>query len=164
MLSCVAPSAGRKDVRDRVGTASRQRDPVVGFEGTRLAAIGAATLEKPHECEPLHGREGAVGGKLASPIVLPFGEHDFRVLAVIQGRMRQALITVAGVVATILRTVLIGVSDPPATHGFARFFGIALQPFAGVSALILWILEWHALYLADRRRRVNRTRQTKARA
>ncbi len=60
---------------------------MVGLEGTHLTAIGAATLIELHECEPLPGREGAVGGKLASPMVLPFGEDDFRMLAVIEGGM-----------------------------------------------------------------------------
>jgi hypothetical protein len=137
---------------------------MVGFYRTHLAAISAATLVKRHESEPLRRGERALRGKLASAIVLPSGETNLRVLAVVLGGVIEPLFAVARVVQAILFVVLLRVSDPPTTHGLPRLFGIQLEPRASVSALVLRVPVRHIPYVANTRRRVNRTAQNKTRA
>jgi hypothetical protein len=157
MLSCVASTARSKDVLDAIGATPRQRNPMVGLDGARLTAVSAAALVKRHQSEPVRRRERALGREFAGAIVLPAGETNFRVLAMVESGMRQSLVMVPRVVEAVLRAVLVRVSDPPATNGCPRLFGIALEPFARVPTLLIRILVCHALYLPDEQRRVNRT-------
>gem|GEM_PF-6363213 len=134
---------------------------MVGLEGTRLAAVSAMALIGSHEREPLAGRKRPLGITFPCPVVLPFRTDDFRVFVVIKGGVGDPRFPVAGVVQAVLRRVLPGMSNPPATHRVPRLLSISLQPLARVSPLILGIFVWHAFYLADRRSRVNRTGKQK---
>src|SRR5712692_3072348 len=64
----------------------------------------------------------------------------------------------ARVVQPILSVVLVGVGDAPPAHRLSRLLGVPLDPLACIRSLTFWVFVWHALYLAERRCRVNRTR------
>ena len=139
---------------------------MVRLEWDGATAIPAPSAIRGNESEPLLTRERATRSRSARAIALLFRATNLGMRREIARLQRVDLTTTTQIrralVLAIALSAELGIPLTPLPHGLARSFRITFQPLKRIPALILRFLVCHALYLADRRRRVNRTRHEKA--